>query len=86
MVTVQGVIFHETYSLFPCLLYADRRIDRYVLKPTVALRKCIFLKSSQQSEYSAFHELMFWQSLTFRLSNVMSPSSEEISYTMLQVG
>jgi hypothetical protein len=29
--------------------------------------------SNQQSEYSVFHELMCWQSLTFRLSNVMSP-------------
>jgi hypothetical protein len=29
--------------------------------------------SNQQSQYSVFHELMCWQSLTFRLSNVISP-------------
>jgi hypothetical protein len=31
-----------------------------------------FFVSNQQSQYSVFHELMCWQSLTFRLSNVMS--------------
>jgi hypothetical protein len=29
--------------------------------------------SNQQSQYRVFHELMCWLSLTFRLSNVMSP-------------
>jgi hypothetical protein len=32
-----------------------------------------FLVPNQQSQYSAFHKLMCWHSLTFRLSNVMSP-------------
>jgi hypothetical protein len=32
-----------------------------------------FLLSNQQSQYSVFHEVMCWHSLTFRLSNVMSP-------------
>jgi hypothetical protein len=31
-----------------------------------------FFVSNQQSEWSVFHELMCWQSLIFRLSNVMS--------------
>jgi hypothetical protein len=39
----------------------------------LALSVLDFLKSNQQSQYSVFHELMCWQSLTFRLSNVMSP-------------
>jgi hypothetical protein len=32
-----------------------------------------FFVSNQQSQYTVFHELMCWQSLTFRLPNVMSP-------------
>jgi hypothetical protein len=43
-----------------------------------------FLKTNQQSQYSVFHKLMCWHSLTFRLPNVISPL--QISYTVLQVG
>jgi hypothetical protein len=33
----------------------------------------IIFVSNQQSQYSVFHALMCWLSLTFKLSNVMSP-------------
>jgi hypothetical protein len=41
---------------------------------------------NQQSQYSVFHKVMCWQSLTFRLPNVISPLQQEISYTVLLVG
>jgi hypothetical protein len=51
-------------------------------------RNCIqtfFSVSNQQSQYSVFHKLMCWYSLTFRLPNVISPL-QQISYTVLQEG
>jgi hypothetical protein len=44
-----------------------------------------FFVSNQQSQYSVFHKLMCWHSLTFRLPNMISPL-QQISYTVLQVG
>jgi hypothetical protein len=41
--------------------------------PLMSRKTDNFFVSNQQSQYSVFHELMCWQSLTFRLSNVMSP-------------
>jgi hypothetical protein len=59
---------HQVHRDFLIILYCVYKTDN-----SVTTSQPRFFLSNQQSQYSVFHELMCWHSLTFRLSNVMSP-------------
>jgi hypothetical protein len=75
-VTLRGTqpCFTGKHSLSPVHILLITSFASTVLKVYVTYVQTAptFFLSNHQSEYSVFHKLMCWQSLTFRLSNVMS--------------